>query len=261
MNTTPEPTILKTPIRQSHPLLDKFYDALAQAQATYPPVEKRHTAKVVKNGVHLYSFNYADLADVMNAVRPALNKNGIAIQHFPLLKNSGMLYIVCRLAHKSGQWIEAEYPAAGIGDSINHQTMGGGVTFAKRQSLCAVAGVAAEEDIAIADADDGADIETPRERPPERSAAQPPRRQQQPPPRREANREQAAAAPSGSPFDFANDPLVRAMRAVDSVVALGMWHQENEAAIRAQPSEWQDAFYARYDHHKAELSGQKGLEV
>lgn len=233
-----KPAVLSaSPIRQSHSIIANLDEALCLAQAEYPPIEKKHPARVTKNNVFLYSFKYADLADVMNAIRPVLAKHGLNVKHLPLLRERS-LFVICRLSHKSGEWIEVEYPAYNIGDGINHQTMGGALTFAKRQTYAAVTGVAAEEDDKGADADDGDGRDTDFEPEPERKPAAPPRRS---PPRREA--------PAGEVH-----PLITEMLAVTTPEALAKWHSTNTNRIVSESKQWQDdVFYPRYDDHLAAL--------
>jgi hypothetical protein len=85
---------------------------------------------------------YADLSSVLNAVRPALSKNGIAIMQFTNLEESGLV-LYSRLIHTSGQWMQSIYP---VSSSSKHQDLAAAMTYAKRVTLSAQAGVAGEED-------------------------------------------------------------------------------------------------------------------
>jgi hypothetical protein len=74
-----------------------------------------------------------------------------------------------RLAHKSGQWIEAEYPVCAF--PAKQQEMGSALTYSRRYSLFSLVGIAGEED------DDGNAAVTAtqapkREKPAELSAIQ-----------------------------------------------------------------------------------------
>lgn len=89
-----------------------------------------------------FRSKYADLASVLNAVRPVLGKHGIALMQITETLDTAVL-LRSRLVHSSGEWIEATYPVANIG---KHQEMGAALTYAKRQSLSALVGVAGEED-------------------------------------------------------------------------------------------------------------------
>lgn len=237
-------TIARSPIRSTNTVA-KLNKALAAAQALYPTVEKRHKANVTSKETRkfIYSFMYADLADVMNAVRPALAAQGLAVQHFPLMRDRTM-FVVCRLSHESGEWIEAEYPVQQISDGLNHQVLGGNLTFAKRQSLCAVTGIAAEEDVGDAQVDAAGDSGW---EPEQDTRAAPPRRE---PPRRS---EPEKVPPMRHREPVPVDPLLVEMSNQSTAESLKLWHSQNEAKLRAKPQAWQDEFYARYDARLADL--------
>ena len=84
-----------SPIRQSEDV-GGLMVALAAAQIEFPAIPKVHTAKI-KAG---FSYSYADLADVVSAIRPILAKHGIATMQLPLLDGTTMK-LVTRLAWKN----------------------------------------------------------------------------------------------------------------------------------------------------------------
>jgi len=89
-----------------------------------------------------YKSKYADLASVLNSVRPVLGKHGIAIMQITETLDAAII-LHTRLVHTSGEWISSTYPVCHIG---KHQEMGAALTYAKRQALSAMVGVAGEED-------------------------------------------------------------------------------------------------------------------
>jgi hypothetical protein len=89
-----------------------------------------------------FKSSYADLASVLNAVRPALSKHSIAIMQMTNLEEAGVV-LYTRLTHSSGQWIESVYP---VTTSSKHQEIASSLTYAKRLSLSAIVGVAGEDD-------------------------------------------------------------------------------------------------------------------
>lgn len=89
-----------------------------------------------------FKSKYADLASVLNAVRPVLGKHGIAIMQITETLDAAII-LHTRLVHTSGEWISSTYPVSHIG---KHQEMGAALTYAKRQALSAMVGVAGEED-------------------------------------------------------------------------------------------------------------------
>jgi hypothetical protein len=92
--------------------------------------------KTVHAGQKKYSF--APLPEIIDAVRPVLTKHGLALVQ---LVRERMLET--RLIHTSGQWIGAAYTLPSLADS---QDMGSAITYARRYSLCAILGIAGEDD-------------------------------------------------------------------------------------------------------------------
>lgn len=115
--------------------IDQLALALAAAQA------KMSNAAFNKVNPHFKS-QYADLAAIREATLPALTAHGLSIVQIPILNFEGALILRTLLLHKSGQFLEGEYP---IGDGTPQQR-GSALTYAKRYSWAAMCGIAAEED-------------------------------------------------------------------------------------------------------------------
>jgi len=116
--------------------------ALAKAQGAFTPVTKSKTAQV-RSDKGNYSYTYSTLDELIAATRPALSANGLAcIQH---ARTDGQrVVVVTELLHTSGQRLafpEISLPAGGT-----PQAVGSALTYARRYSLSASLGVAAEED-------------------------------------------------------------------------------------------------------------------
>ena len=127
---------------------DSLYEALRRAQATLPDVSKTKTAKVrgkSKSGESFeYSYKYADISDILAVIRPHLAKHGLAILQ-PTRIDNGALVVVTRIVHaSSGQVEEGVYPVAAIG--ADHQALGSALTYARRYALCAMIGLAPDDD-------------------------------------------------------------------------------------------------------------------
>ena len=118
--------------------------ALAAVQAELPEVKKTRTAKVEKDGRLLYTYDYADLADVSLAILPLLGKHGLAFMAVPGHQENGKFGLRYYLLHSSGAQIEGFYEIAEQGGM---QMVGGRITYARRYCLCAVTGIAAEDDV------------------------------------------------------------------------------------------------------------------
>tara|TARA_Y100000310_G_scaffold338657_1_gene428982 strand:+ start:6898 stop:7584 length:687 start_codon:yes stop_codon:yes gene_type:complete len=113
--------------------------ALAQAQAEIAPAIKDSENPFLKN-------KFADLNSVCNVVRPAMRKNGLAWPQ--LLDNiDGTDYLVTMLLHTSGQWIRSRMKlTCEASKGVNeNQAMGIAITYARRYSLTAMAGVMQED--------------------------------------------------------------------------------------------------------------------
>lgn len=110
--------------------------AMAAAQG-----EIENASKNAKNP-HFRS-NYADLAEVINTVRPILSRHGLSITQFPAFEG-GIASVESVLMHSSGEWM------SGISSSpVNKQDaqgIGSALTYLRRYSLAAIAGIAQEDD-------------------------------------------------------------------------------------------------------------------
>jgi hypothetical protein len=130
--TTPPPEVVLTCSDQ----LDKLFEAMAKAQAEITDAEKDSTNPFFKS-------KYADLASVRAACVPAMAKNGLCVMQFPFAEGKSTI-VVTILGHSSGQYIRAELTLTAKDDGA--QSIGSAITYARRYSLMAVAGVAASEE-------------------------------------------------------------------------------------------------------------------
>ncbi len=120
--------------------VNEIAGALAMAQG-----EVENASKNAANP-HFKS-RYADLAEVLNTVRPALAKYGICVVQSPSL-DGDIASVTTVLAHKSGQWFRG-VASARIGKT-DPQGVGSAITYLRRYSLAAVVGIAQEDDDANA---------------------------------------------------------------------------------------------------------------
>lgn len=112
--------------------------ALAAAQG-----EIEHATKDRSNPA--FRSSYATLAAVDDACRPALTKHGIAIVSAPAYDHEARIVTVeTRLIHKSGQWVgsSCSSPVA----KADAQGIGSAITYLRRYTLSALAGVAPDDD-------------------------------------------------------------------------------------------------------------------
>ncbi len=90
---------------------------------------------------------YADLATVVAAVVPALNQCGVALMQFPAFDGE-FVHVATTLLHESGASVTSTFSLRP--SQSDPQGLGSATTYARRYSLLAMAGVAAEDDDAEA---------------------------------------------------------------------------------------------------------------
>lgn len=117
--------------------LNAISEALSKAQAVMAGAKKDAANPFFKT-------KYADLASCWLACKDALTGNGIAVVQGNTPHDGGV-QVQTRLMHKSGQWIEDDglfVPAT----KADAQGFGSALTYARRYSLCAMVGIAPEDD-------------------------------------------------------------------------------------------------------------------
>ena len=113
---------------------------------------------------------YADLSSVLDACADALTKNGFALVQ-PIVTVNGEAYLLTRLLHKSGEWLQSSVPlttldaiktmaaeapiptALGAGGDEGKkkktpgvQALGSEITYMRRYCLSSLLGIAADDD-------------------------------------------------------------------------------------------------------------------
>lgn len=123
----------------------RVFQALATAQAGFEPVKKTKTATVPMKAGGRYSFDYADLSDVLAAVIPSLSKAGLALLQ-PIENDGPNVSAFTLLVHgESGEWIKSPTLTFEAED-VSPQKIAGVSTYAKRYSVSGMLGIAPEED-------------------------------------------------------------------------------------------------------------------
>ena len=113
--------------------------------------ELENAPKTSEN-VHFKS-KYADLAEVINCIRPVFSKHGLAFTQF-VSYDAGIVSVETVLMHKGGQWLSGTISAPV--SKQDAQGVGSATTYCRRYSLAAVAGLAQEDDDANAAVGHGA---------------------------------------------------------------------------------------------------------
>lgn len=247
--------------------IERLYEALAMAQGEFTPIRKtKHAVITAREGKRGYEYNYAELSDVNDATRPALAKFGLLVVQ-PTRFENGALLVVTHIGHRSGAWMESDYPVASVAGGFAHPTVGGALTYARRYALCSMLNVSGEDDVDSAGEGMATQVSMP--------AAQPPRRT---PAAAQAaldpTQSHGGAAASGtgdttpttgtatkkkSLVDPADPLIVSLKENLANWETLRRWHETNRPLILARDEAWQNDFYALYDFRASELKKAAGL--
>jgi hypothetical protein len=144
---------------------EKWHEAMADFQADCPPIYKRRTAQT-----RTYAYDYASLDDCLAVVQPVMGRVGLSVSWRMGEISDKAVTVFCRIAHQAGHVEESgafTIPIALAQDGTGAtpaQKVGGAVTYAKRYSLLAAIGKAAEDDPDAADAAEPADRAATRDR-------------------------------------------------------------------------------------------------
>ena len=117
--------------------------ALAKAQAEFPPIKRDKNVNVKTKDGGSYSYSYAPLDAIFEAVRKPLSDHGLSL--IQLLDGEG---IRTELRHEAGGVIGATFPLPHVPEKP--QELGSMLTYLRRYGVVAILGIAPEED------DDGA---------------------------------------------------------------------------------------------------------
>jgi len=117
--------------------IKELASALAQAQRDMTGA-KKDTANP------FFKSKYADLASCWGAARGVLPHNGLCVIQTTQQSDKDEVIVLTRLAHTSGEWIEGELalPVS----KADAQGYGSALTYARRYGLCAIVGIAPEDD-------------------------------------------------------------------------------------------------------------------
>jgi hypothetical protein len=173
------------------PILERggLAKALAELQTKLPEVRKTARGQAGNQ-----KTKYADLATISSQLLPLLGELGLSFSARPTLNVNGMFVLAYELLHVSGESRTGEYPLSGQGP----QAHGSAITYARRYTLCAVTGLAPEDDD-----DDAADAQASHRREQaeweaaQRAPQRQPRQRQAPEPPKQANGEPAPLIDKG----------------------------------------------------------------
>ena len=92
-----------------------------------------------------FKSKYADLASVVEAIRAAFAKNGLSYTQHISDSEKNEVRVETIIMHSSGEWLSCGVLALPV-SKADAQGYGSALTYARRYSLSAAAGVAAEDD-------------------------------------------------------------------------------------------------------------------
>lgn len=118
--------------------LGSLYAAMAAAQGAMRGALKDTTGQIGQQ-----KTKYADLASCWDSCRDALAKNGVAVIQIPSAAGA-QVTVKTILGHKSGQELSSELTITSQGGTP--QQIGSAITYARRYGLCAMVGIAPEDD-------------------------------------------------------------------------------------------------------------------
>jgi hypothetical protein len=120
-----------------------FAHALAAFQSRCPAVPRTSTAKIVTAGGGGFEYRYADFEQIAETIGPHLRANGLSYA-FDSTTDGANLSCKIRLTHIDGHTETSSFtlPTATKSAMSAQQGVGAALTFAKRQCLIAVLGLA-----------------------------------------------------------------------------------------------------------------------
>lgn len=124
--------------------LKDLFTALSKAQGEYKKIGYNRENPYFKS-------QYADLDAIMESVRPALAKYGLAFLQQIRISEEGQTILHSILSHASGQWIESRVRI--IPSKNDSQTFGSTLTYQKRYAAVSLLGVTVSHDTSDDDAE------------------------------------------------------------------------------------------------------------
>ena len=90
-----------------------------------------------------FKSKYADLAEIINTVRPVLAKHGLSVTQFPSYDGT-LAHVETIIAHESGEWMSGT--TSSPVQKADPQGIGSATTYLRRYSLAAACNLAQEDD-------------------------------------------------------------------------------------------------------------------
>lgn len=167
--------------------VNELMAALAKAQGMMKNPATTRTVTIKPREGAGYQFSYAELHAVYDAIKEPFASNGLAYTH-TIEDDRGTMVLSTMIFHSSGQYIGSVYPLPRNGDP---KGFAGAVTYGKRCTITALAGLAGEED---------------KDAEPENEVAPEPRGRQEPQRGNQQNNRNSGAARGPAPRPAAGGP-------------------------------------------------------
>lgn len=126
------------------PEIEKLSAALVEFQGTVGAVAKTKTAKVQMKSGGTYSYNFADLADVIASTKEARVAAGLGVVQMPINGLDGGVTIVTTVLHTSGQWMRSSLTM--YSNDSSPQGIGSLISYGRRYCYSAALGICTEDD-------------------------------------------------------------------------------------------------------------------
>jgi hypothetical protein len=115
-----------------------IFSAISMAQSQF--------TSALKDSLNpFFKSHYADISSIIQSIKPALGKNGLAIMQ-PLSSVGDKHFISTLITHSSGQFIEFDPVELFIKDKSDPQKFKSSVTYFRRTCLVSVLGIEEEDD-------------------------------------------------------------------------------------------------------------------
>ncbi len=125
--------------------LGELFAALAKAQGQFTVADKDHTVGFETRGAGPnVKYSYATLAGVWESCRKPLSDNGLAVVQLIQAVTDKSITVNSIMGHASGQSISSVLTLPVIGGTA--QAVGSAITYARRYTLMALAGIVTDAD-------------------------------------------------------------------------------------------------------------------
>lgn len=135
-------------IARSSDTIGNLAAAIVAAAGELEDIKREGSASIPTKSGGSYSYKYATLPGILQAVRPVLQKHGLAVLQNAAEGANGSVDISTMIVHSSGEYLVLAALPMPIGNTA--QETGSAITYGRRYQLLAALGLSADDD------DDGA---------------------------------------------------------------------------------------------------------